>query len=67
MQTYNRHVSLDFPLAVAEVAVCCQSVASFHGVDDGDVAEKHNEDRDEEAEDKDGDDVRAVDARGGSS
>lgn len=58
MKTYDGHVSLHFPLTISKVS-CCQSVASFHSVDDGDVAEEHDKHGNEVAEDEDGDDVGA--------
>lgn len=66
MKTYDGHVSLHFPLAISEVSFCCQSVAPFHCVDDGDVAEEHDKHGNEEAEDEDGDDVGAVNSGVGS-
>lgn len=50
-QTHYGDVSLELPLAIAQVSLCRQSVASLHCVDDGHIAEEHDEHRDEEAGD----------------
>lgn len=46
-------------MAVGEEAVGRHG--AFHSFDDGDVGGKHDHDRDEKAEDEDGDDVGLVD------
>lgn len=63
MGTHDGDISLDLPLPVGQVSVGRKGVAPLHRVDDGHVAEEHDEDRHEEAEDEDGDDVRPVDGR----
>lgn len=59
LRTHPCHVSLHLPLSVAEEAVSRH--CAFHSSDDGDVREEHDHNRDEEAEDEDGDDVGFVD------
>lgn len=58
-RTHPSDISLHLPLAVGEEAVGRHG--AFHSFDDGDVGGKHDHDRDEKAEDEDGDDVGLVD------
>lgn len=61
LRTHPCDISLHLPLAVSEKAVRRHGVGAFHSFDDGDVGRKHDHDRDEKAEDEDGDDVGLVD------
>lgn len=58
-RTHPCNISLHLPLAVGEEAVGRH--CALHSSDDGDVRGKHDHNRDEEAEDEDGDDVGLVD------
>ena len=59
--THPRDVSLHLPLALGEEAGGRHGVGAFYRFDDGDVGGQHDHDRDEKAEDEDGDDVGLVD------
>lgn len=59
--THDGDVSLDLALSVGQISLRWHGVSSLHRVDDGDVGEQHDQHRDEEAEDEDGDDVGLVD------